>query len=272
MLSSVSHKHYNRSIRKNKQPADQPKTTMKLFGTHTIIFLGLLSSATNAFIPNSLNTSIKNKISSSLHANNEDEHNSLESNRRTFFQKATSATAASILGLYTQQPPSPAFASSEFQVGGKIRYGDESIMSQKAHGSTDQSVQESLRYGVSRKTADKICSFNRRFAEYATYFQETSFTKAIMAAEGPVTFYDSVTGKPLFEAPIGRSKEEFLEESRYHGWPSFRDEEVVWDNVRILRNSGETVSTDGTHLGHNIPDRTGNRYCINLVSVSGNPV
>lgn len=30
---------------------------------------------------------------------------------------------------------------------------------------------------------------------------------------------------------------------------------------------GECVSVDGTHLGHNLPDRSGNRYCINLVSV-----
>ena len=55
-----------------------------------------------------------------------------------------------------------------------------------------------------------------------------------------------------------------------HGWPSFRDEEVVWENVRTL-SDGECVSVDGTHLGHNIPDGK-NRYCINLVSVSGNPV
>jgi hypothetical protein len=32
------------------------------------------------------------------------------------------------------------------------------------------------------------------------------------------------------------------------------------------------VSLDGTHLGHNLPDEKGNRYCINLVSVAGNPV
>ena len=31
------------------------------------------------------------------------------------------------------------------------------------------------------------------------------------------------------------------------GWPSFRDNEVVWDNVRCLAN-GETVSVDGTHV------------------------
>ena len=47
--------------------------------------------------------------------------------------------------------------------------------------------------------------------------------------------------------------------------PSFRDEEVNWDLVRVLKD-GETVSVDGTHLGHNLPDGSGNRYCINLVS------
>ena len=28
-------------------------------------------------------------------------------------------------------------------------------------------------------------------------------------------------------------------------------------------------SQSGTHLGHNLPDAAGNRYCIDLVSVSG---
>ena len=50
-----------------------------------------------------------------------------------------------------------------------------------------------------------------------------------------------------------------------------RDDEVVWDSVRCLKD-GETVSVDGTHLGHNLPDSTGRRYCINLVSVAGQPV
>jgi hypothetical protein len=31
------------------------------------------------------------------------------------------------------------------------------------------------------------------------------------------------------------------------------------------------VSAAGTHLGHNLPDGSGNRYCINLVSVAGKP-
>ena len=85
-----------------------------------------------------------------------------------------------------------------------------------------------------------------------------------------ITFYDAVTGKPLFIAPRGRTFEQFKVESMKHGWPSFRDQEVVWENVRCL-NNGEAVSVDGTHLGHNLPDRNGNRYCINLVSVAGNP-
>lgn len=155
-------------------------------------------------------------------------------------------------------------------------YGADDIMSQKEHGTTAASVQENLRYGVSRKLADKICSFNRVFAENAGYFDgSTTFEKDVRQivanTGGPVTFYDSVSGKALFEAPVNRSVDEFIEESKVHGWPSFRDDEVVWSNVRVLKSSGETVSTIGTHLGHNIPDQTGNRYCINLVSVAGSP-
>ena len=86
-----------------------------------------------------------------------------------------------------------------------------------------------------------------------------------------MTYYDSVTGLPLFKAPQGRTMSEFIKESRKHGWPSFRDQEVIWDNAVVL-SDGETVSKDGTHLGHNLPDSKGNRYCINLISVSGNPI
>ena len=31
------------------------------------------------------------------------------------------------------------------------------------------------------------------------------------------------------------------------------------------------MSVDGTHLGHNLPDSSGHRYCINLVCVAGTP-
>jgi hypothetical protein len=39
----------------------------------------------------------------------------------------------------------------------------------------------------------------------------------------------------------------FLEESEHHGWPSFRDAEVVWENV-LVKPGGETVSINGTHV------------------------
>ena len=127
-----------------------------------------------------------------------------------------------------------------------------------------------MRYGCDVATADRICCFNRHYAEHSGYFLTKNWEKEILG-KGEVTYYDSVTGKPLFIAPRGRTVQQFINESRAHGWPSFRDEEVVWENMRCLSN-GEAVSVDGTHLGHNLPDSKGNRYCINLVSVAGNPI
>lgn len=174
--------------------------------------------------------------------------------------------------------------------------GDESIMSKKAHGTSSNPVQQQLKWGVDPKLADKICNFNRHYAERSGYFLTTSYV-ADARKEGEITYHDSNTGKPLFVAPRGRSFDEFVAESRSHGWPSFRDNEVVWENVRVLPD-GETVSVDGTHLGHDLPDRKGNRYaslcaparapcplpvltsrppfsacryCINLVCIAGSP-
>mmetsp|Transcript_15071 Transcript_15071/g.14551 ORF Transcript_15071/g.14551 Transcript_15071/m.14551 type:complete len:218 (-) Transcript_15071:123-776(-) len=152
--------------------------------------------------------------------------------------------------------------------------GDESIMSQKSHGTSEIPVQTNLRWGSDRQVADKISNFNRHGAEYRGYWTSTNFAeeaKKEYEANGEVKFYDSNTGKQLFVAPKGRTFEEFMKESVSHGWPSFRDEEVIWDDVRCLPN-GETVSLAGTHLGHNLPDFSGSRYCINLVCVAGNPV
>ena len=115
------------------------------------------------------------------------------------------------------------------------------------------------------QVADKICSYNRHFAEFSGYWQTTAFAEDA-ATTDELTFYDSVSGRPLFRAPRGRTMAEFLAESRSHGWPSFRDAEVVWENVRVIRGfadrltgGGEAVSMDGTHLGHNLPDFKGNR-------------
>ena len=151
--------------------------------------------------------------------------------------------------------------------------GDESIMAPKKHGTSETPVQKNLRWNCDYDTADRICNFNRHYAEYAGYWTTTTFVEDArkeFAEKGEITFYDSNTGKPLFVAPKGRDLDSFLKESQSHGWPSFRDEEVVWENVRCL-GDGEAVSVDGTHLGHNLPDNSGSRYCINLVSVAGRP-
>mmetsp|Transcript_15761 Transcript_15761/g.18026 ORF Transcript_15761/g.18026 Transcript_15761/m.18026 type:complete len:183 (-) Transcript_15761:123-671(-) len=147
---------------------------------------------------------------------------------------------------------------------------EKSVMNQKSHGTSKSPVQQNLRWNCDNNTADRICSFNRHKAEASGYFwKSSSFLKTINDSDDlPIQFYDSVTGALLFQAPIGRSMKDFIQESKSHGWPSFRDQEVVWDRTRCLKN-GECVSIDGTHLGHNLPDRSGNRYCINLVCIAG---
>jgi|EP00505_MAST-04D_sp_SCG-Rhode-Island_P003259 peptide methionine sulfoxide reductase MsrB len=89
--------------------------------------------------------------------------------------------------------------------------------------------------------------------------------------KGPTIFYDSVCGLPLFRAPQNRTVAEFKAESAKYGWPSFRKDEIVGSNVRIL-STGELVSACGTHLGSNQPDELGDRFCTDLVCLSGNPV
>lgn len=179
----------------------------------------------------------------------------------------TSSTTTS-LGLLNKLFSTDSKGSGEFPV-----MCEEAVMSAKKHGTSDAPVQTNLRWACDFETADRICNFNRHYAEYGGYWQTTDFLKAVKEtseADLPIQFYDSVTGTLLFTAPVGRSMESFLSESQKHGWPSFRDEETNWEHVRCLKN-GECVSTTGTHLGHNLPDGTGNRYCINLVSVAGEP-
>jgi hypothetical protein len=128
---------------------------------------------------------------------------------------------------------------------------EEVVMSKKAHGTSEKPVQKDLRWNCDYETADRICNFNRHYAESAGSWEGTDFLKSLKDVTEPVEFYDSVTGVLLFTAPVGRTTEEFVKESKGHGWPSFRDSEVNWDYVRCLSN-GECISTTGTHLGHNV--------------------
>ena len=139
--------------------------------------------------------------------------------------------ASFALGALALRTMPAAHAEELPKVGGKPVMGSESIMAQKAHGTSASPVQANLRWSVDGKKADQITNYNRRFAEFGGYWKETDFLKEV-SREGPTTYYDSVTGKPLFVAPIGRTMDEFLAESNVHGWPSFRDSEVVWENTR----------------------------------------
>jgi hypothetical protein len=173
--------------------------------------------------------------------------------RKNFLQVASAA----VMGAWLF----PQTSKADVNVGGKIRFGDESIMSPKEHGTSAKPVQADLMYDVNNKLADKvrvmhfgksqqqqqlllqsersfritpvhmrqlihfcfpipllhstrslqICNYNRHFAEMGGYFQSTPFEEQVLQAKAPITFYDSVTGKPLFVAPINRSPEEFVQ-------------------------------------------------------------
>mmetsp|Transcript_3755 Transcript_3755/g.4654 ORF Transcript_3755/g.4654 Transcript_3755/m.4654 type:complete len:163 (+) Transcript_3755:50-538(+) len=134
-------------------------------------------------------------------------------------------------------------------------------------------LQKDLRFGaqalVNAGFSDVCCKVPQNFAEPAGSLNKVSFWQEVEEG-GRVTFYDAQCGIPLFKAPKGRSMKDFKAESERHGWPSFREAEVVKKNVEI-KEDGEVVSTCGTHLGHNLPDALGNRYCIDLLCIAGNP-
>lgn len=100
---------------------------------------------------------------------------------------------------------------------------DDALMAPKAHGSSAAPVQKKLRWNVDSQMADRICNFNRESAEYRGYWRgaDTRYAQEVSRDE-PTVYFDSVSGLPLFVAPIDRSMSEFLGESEKHGWPSFR--------------------------------------------------
>lgn len=164
---------------------------------------------------------------------------------------------------------SSSFSSDEIPEDARA---DESIMrNQRALGAR---ITHDLRWNSRSATAKQICSRNRHGAEWSGLFHRSSsfideVNRELDGGGGHVSFYDSAMHRPVFRV-TARPLFQFLDESIKHGWPSFRVEDVVWENVRILED-GEVVTIDGLHLGHNIPDAKGPRFCINLVCVSGFP-
>jgi peptide methionine sulfoxide reductase MsrB len=142
-------------------------------------------------------------------------------------------------------------------------------------GACQHPVTHNLQWGTAGDwdLAERICCHNTRYAEPSGYFQRVGFfgeVRAAVSGKSSVTFYDSQCGLPLFRAPIGRSMADWEAESRHHGWPSFREAEIIASNV-VIHSGGEMASTCGTHLGHNLPDLSGDRYCIDLVCIAGAP-
>mmetsp|Transcript_30101 Transcript_30101/g.55126 ORF Transcript_30101/g.55126 Transcript_30101/m.55126 type:complete len:200 (-) Transcript_30101:231-830(-) len=135
----------------------------------------------------------------------------------------------------------------------------------------DSCLQPNLRFEADKlKEYESVCcQVPQSWAEPAGSQDEIGFWEKLSPDE-ETTFYDSQCGKPLFVAPRGRSFAEWKRESQWHGWPSFRKEELVTENI-IVREGGETVSSCGTHLGHNLPDEQGARYCIDLLCIAGKP-
>lgn len=76
-----------------------------------------------------------------------------------------------------------ASAAAVFGMGGKPAFaaqypirGEESIMSQKAHGTSEQAAMKDLKWNVNYKTADNITNYNRNWAEFAGYFNSKEVT------------------------------------------------------------------------------------------------
>ena len=124
-------------------------------------------------------------------AGNELEDNVTVSRRAALVRALGIASASAFIGLVGNPVPSIAAADDNIRPGGKVQYGLEELMTQKGHGTTSSPVQENLRFGVSRKLADRICCYNRHFAEYSGYFdKESNFKEVVLNSKGPVTFYD----------------------------------------------------------------------------------
>jgi len=150
------------------------------------------------------------------------------------------------------------------------------------------SVQPTLRYNISSRVvnlnpyvntgnesmAEAVCCDSRmeNFAEPQFTFEapDIQLFTALDKASGVTTFYDSVCGVPVFRAPVNRSLADFKADTMEHGWPSFRPQEVVSENVVTDKETGFVTSRCGTHLGSYLPDTRGARWCIDLACVSGN--
>jgi peptide methionine sulfoxide reductase MsrB len=181
--------------------------------------------------------------------------------------RASDAPAATHSGLKT---------APKLTVGKWVNSCTGAVMKNLMYNMSGRPIPDGLPVQDPKETlADGICC-DGQYRGYA----ETSGTFALPTVnlfknmkqddKGETTFYDPVCGIPLFIVPRGRTLADFQKETIEHGWPSFRDEEVVKGNVfNETGGTGGMKSKCGTHLGDNLPDDNGNRYCLDLACVSG---
>jgi len=127
-------------------------------------------------------------------------------------------------------------------------------------------------FGGGLSLVEAVCcdSRNARYAEPQNLYTEVALF-AQLDSSGVTTFYDSASQLPLFRAPVGRTFAAFRADTRTHGWPSFRGDEIVTKNVLTNLTTGLVASISGTHLGSYLPDTAGPRWCIDLACISGLP-
>jgi peptide methionine sulfoxide reductase MsrB len=157
-------------------------------------------------------------------------------------------------------PPPPAWRSCHTPIQASLRW----------HLSTFTSPDVPVALPDNETLADAVCCDTRAayFAEPQNLYRDPR-VKLFPLAEAPTTFRDSACGLPLFHAPLNRSLDDFHADTNEHGWPSFRQAEVVKENVRVDPETGFVFSTCGTHLGTYLPDAHGPRWCIDLVCIAG---
>jgi len=128
-------------------------------------------------------------------------------------------------------------------------------------------IQNSLQYGVLSSMSDSCCTQN---GTTVNYFETIGLFQQLNSST-TTTLYDSTCGLPLFQAPIGRSFQEWKDECERSGELRFHEKEAICDNIRVLK-SGELISICGTRLGEFISSSSGKDYSVNIACLSGLPI
>lgn len=132
----------------------------------------------------------------------------------------------------------------------------------------DKLKMKNLRFGTVHDMAQQSCC-STGTGEKAGYAFRTGSTWLADTGKPNSLYFDSIMRRPVITAPVDRTQEQFVAESKEYGWPLFTDKEINWEVVRVIDDSHNLVTIDGVHLGYMKPGKNGNRYAVNLASISG---